>query len=331
MVISFAGHGGNVESIASIRRNETDFATAPTLVDGPLALELTAEGCDLEYWLHNVVEGTLRGQVHGHPRDSKVPEHMLRPGPLRQACLEEFAFRTISEEMGARAISHLVRTAPDWATMDFYSTQLLDEVRHAAVFRHHMVELGIPQSELETTIEDLAGEKRQSVLVPLAKFCTAMANGGDDFIVGAAMLTVIVEGVLAPAAELSERKWRVLDPPASEVARGANIDEIRHLAVGSRVIRDHLLKHPDEKPRLMDAVKKGLDLWRSGDLPIVQLLFRREVFFQEGMHECASVLGDYQLIPGRKLLDTTVEERLGIQLNWSKDMQAARMAYMGLT
>lgn len=307
---------------------ETDFQNAPSLVSGALSLQLTAAGCDMEYWIQHVAQGTLGGLVHGHRADSRVPEHMMRNGPLRQAILEEFAFRSVSEEMGTRAISHLVRTAPTWATMDFYSTQLLDEARHAAIFRNHMLELGISKDELESTIEELAGEKRRTVLEPLQHYALEQAGGKDDFIIGVAMLTVIVEGVLAPAAELSERKWMVLDPPAAETARGANIDEVRHLAVGSSILREHLLKRPDDKVRVMQAIGGGLELWKS--LPIRDVIIQREMLFQQGIAELASFLGDTELIPGRRLVDTTVEERLGLQMQWSAEMQKARMAYMGV-
>ena len=62
------------------------------------------------------------------------------------------------------------------------------------------------------------------------------------------MLTVLVEGVLAPAAELSERKWRLLDPAAAEIERAAGIDEIRHLTVGSAVVKHYLDSRPASCP-----------------------------------------------------------------------------------
>ncbi|MCA9712337.1 MAG: hypothetical protein KDK70_41255, partial [Myxococcales bacterium] len=188
--------------MTNTRHRETNWDDAPDLLEGA-DLELTAEGCDIEYWMQAVAWGTLAGQVHGHSPGAQVPGYLLEPGPLREAILDEYAFRTISEEMGTRAITHMVRNAPTRATMDFYATQLFDEARHAYVFRRHLVDLGIRPEELDDFIESRIGEKRDSVLVPLERFGLETAGGRDDFIVAVVMLTVIVEGVLAPASEMS--------------------------------------------------------------------------------------------------------------------------------
>jgi hypothetical protein len=166
------------------------------------------------------------------------------------------------------------------------------------------------------------------VLVPLERFALETAGGREDFIAGVLMLTVIVEGVLAPASEMSERKWRLLDPPAAQTARGANIDEVRHLCVGATILRDHLRQHPDDRARLMGLVGRGLELWKT--LPIKDVIVQREVYFQEGIKAHADLLKSYELIPGRRLLDTSIEERLGIQMEWSHTMQMKRLAYMDL-
>ncbi len=307
--------------------HETSWSDAPDLLEGA-NLELTPERCDIEYWMHAVAWGTLAGQVNGHAPDTVVPSYLLEPGPLREAVLEEYAFRTISEEMGTRAITHLVRTAPTRATMDFYATQLFDEARHAYVFRRHLIDLGIAPHELDDFIESRVADKRDSVLVPLEHFGLETAGGREDFIVGVVMLTVIVEGVLAPASEMSERKWRQLDPPAAETARGANIDEIRHLCVGSSIVRRHVQEHPEDRDRLLALVGQGFELWKS--LPIQDVIIRREALFQQALPGVADVLGDYELIPGRRLVDTSVEERLQIQMGWSAQMQTSRLAFMGL-
>ena len=71
-----------------------------------------------------------------------------------------------------------------------------------------------------------------AVLVPLEEFGIPIGRDHGDYIGGVVVLTVLVEGVLAPAAELSERKWRLLDPAAAQIERAAGIDEIRHLTRG---------------------------------------------------------------------------------------------------
>ena len=138
--------------------------------------------------------------------------------PAAAGTAEEFAFRSLAEEKATRALSHLVQQAPDIDCMEFFATQLLDEARHASIFRGHLLELGVPKDELHATIERVAGADRDAILVPLEDFGLRIGRDEGDFIGGVIVLTVLVEGVLAPTAELSERKWKLLDPAAAEIS-----------------------------------------------------------------------------------------------------------------
>src|SRR5207253_5481510 len=136
------------------------------LLDGAMSLELTPQTCNLEYWLGAVAQGTLRGLAkQGHRPGTAVPPWMREPGPLRQALIEEFAFRSIAEEKATRALSYLVLNAPDIDTMEFFATQLIDEARHSSVFRGHLLELGVAPGELAATIDQVAGQDREQILV----------------------------------------------------------------------------------------------------------------------------------------------------------------------
>jgi len=305
-----------------------DWEAAPGLLDGVSQLELTPRDCDLDYWLTAVAQGTLRGMVNGHSPNARVPAHMLQPGPLRDAIIDELAFRSIAEDKATRAITYIVADAPDVYTMEFFATQLIDEARHARVFRGHLLELGVPENELAATIERISGADARAILAPLEEFAFPMIREGHDFIAGVVILTILVEGVLAPSAELSERKWRLLDPAAAEIERGANIDEIRHLTVGSSVVRQYLLDHPAETPRVLDIISRGRALWAQ--LPTADTIVRREMLFQAGLEQHADLVGDYEIWPGKKLIETTVEDRLGAAQQWSAEMQNSRLQYMGL-
>jgi hypothetical protein len=308
---------------------EPERFDTPSLVDGVAEAGLTPEVCDLEFWLQ-ATRDSLSGKVRGHAPGLEVPRHMLEPGPLREACLKEFAFRATTEQMTARHLSHLVRLAPDQPTMDFFATQLMDEARHADVFRSHLVELGIPRPELATRMAEIVGTHFDTILRPLEKFALDLVAGPEgDFIGGVIFLTVIGEGALAPAAEMSERKWRVFDPPVAEVAHGANLDEVRHLGVGAEVVRAHVERHPEERGRLLELIQRGMKLWQ--ELPILPLLAEREMLFQAGMQQHRHLLGDYELVPGRRLADTTVEERFGLQADWADEIRGRRLVTMGLT
>ena len=317
------------EQAESVIPAEADLDRAPGLLAGANSVKLTPQACNLEYWLGAVAQGTLRGLVHGgHRAEAVTPAWMREPGPLRQALIEEFAFRSIAEEKATRALSYLVLHAPDIDTMEFFATQLIDEARHSSVFRGHLLELGVAKDELGATIEQVAGEDREKILVPLEDFGLPLGRDAGDFIGGVCVLTVLVEGVLAPAAELSELKWRLLDPAAAEIERAAGIDEIRHLTVGSAVIKQHLQANPGELPRLKDLIERGRALWAG--LPVLDMILRRERLFQDGMQQLGHVVGDYELAPGKRLIDSTPEERLMMAATWSMELQDSRLSAMGL-
>ncbi|KUO09847.1 VlmB-like protein [Streptomyces sp. DSM 15324] len=307
---------------------EADWDLAPNVLEGARELRLSPEQCDLDYWIANVAQGTLKGLVNGHHPDAVTPEYMLKPGPLRDALLFEFSFRSIAEDKAARAITSLVQNAPDVKSMEFYATQLIDEARHAQAFRAHMLEIGVAEAELDDVIEEYAGEHQRGVLDPLEEFGLEVMNGPHAFVSGVAVLTILVEGVLAPTGELSEHKWKIVDPAAASVERGAGIDEIRHLTVGSEIVKRHLERDPSLKPHLADVVRRGNELW--GKLPVLAVLQRREELFQAGIEQIADVIGDHEIWPGRRLLDSTPDERIATALQWSAETQTTRLAYMGM-
>lgn len=309
---------------------EADWNQAPGLIEGATRLNLTAHDCHLDYWFRAAAQGTLAGLVNGHSPGARVPEYMLMPDdPLRAAIMNEFAFRSIAEEKATRAITYMIASAPDVDTMEFFGTQLIDEARHSRVFRAHLLELGVPEQELFQTIQEISGEDARRILSPLEEFSLPLIRDQQDFIAGVIILTILVEGVLAPAAELSHRKWLLLDPPAAEIERGANIDEIRHLTVGSAVVREHLERYPQDRERIRDIIGQGRALWSQ--LPTTEVIFKRELLFQAGLELHADVVGDYEIWEGRRLIDTTPEERLVAANTWSTEMQNSRLEYMGLT
>jgi hypothetical protein len=308
---------------------EADFDLAPNLLDGAMSLTMTTRDCDLAYWLTAVAQGTLIGRATtGHAVAAATPEFMRQPGPLREALILELGWRSVSEERATRALSYFVAEAPGIPEMEFFATQVLDEARHSMVFRNHLVELGVPAAELHETIAELSADYTAEVLAPIEEFVVRTVRDEGDFVGAVAAFTIVVEGVLAPAAELSERKWDRLDPAAGEIAHGAGIDEIRHLTVGSSIVREHLIRNPSYRSRVMDIVTAGCRLW--DDVPVLKYVLRRENLFQEGMQEHAGLLDGYEVFPGRKLLDTTPTERYDIAERWSDEMAEARLRYMDL-
>jgi hypothetical protein len=307
---------------------DTDFDTAPSLLDGAMSLHLTAAQCNLRNWIASVPEGTLRGRVDGHRPDLEPAAFVREPGPLRDALMQEYAFRAMAEDKAARGLAYLVPIAPDTDSMEFYVTQVFDEARHAMVFRNHLTALGVPADGLADALEECAGKDCEAILDPLERFALAVIRDQADFVGGVVMIAVIIEGALAPAAELSERKWRPLDPAAAEIDRGAGIDEIRHLTVGADIARRHLIDHPQDRPRVVRMIREGVRMW--AELPVHAMIAAREELFQQGLREHAAHVGDYEIWPGRRLVDTTPDERLLTADRWSEDMKRQRLRYMGL-
>ncbi|MFG2947641.1 VlmB-like protein [Streptomyces adustus] len=308
---------------------EADWDEAPGLLDGAMELTLGPTECDLPYWITQVAQGTLLGRgVTGHAPEATVPDFLRAPGPLRQALILEFGFRSLAEELATRLLADYVAIAPGVPELEFYATQLIDEARHARVFRDHLAELGMPAATLVTDIAELATDYRRQILDPVVEFTRDIVRTRADFAGGVAVFAIVIEGVLAPAAELSERKWTPLSPATGEISRGTAIDEIRHLTVAATILKDHLEAHPDYLPRLAEILRAGRELWdRLPDRPFV---LHREELFQEGMAARADLIGDYEIWPGVRMLDTTPEQRYDMAEAWTDQMAEKRMAYMGI-
>ncbi|MFJ4920606.1 VlmB-like protein [Streptomyces sp. NPDC088725] len=308
---------------------EAGWDTAPGLLDGAKELTLGPEECDLAYWFTSVAQGTLRDRgVTGHHVDATVPDFLKRNGPLRDALVLEFGFRSLSEDIATRLLGHYVSLAPGVPELEFYATQLIDEARHARVFRNHLVELGQPAGTLVRDIDEMAADYRARVLEPVVEYTLDIVRDQADFPGAVAVFAIVIEGVLAPAAELSERKWTPLSPATGEISRGTAIDEIRHLTVASTILRNHVARVPEYRPRLLEILRAGVRLW--DEVPDREFVIHREELFQKGMAEQADLIGDYELWPGVRMLDTTPDQRYDMAEQWTDEMAEARMAYMGL-
>ena len=96
----------------------------------------------------------------------------------------------------------------------------------------------------------------------------------------------------------------------------------------NRDARQHLIDHPEDRDRVLEMIQRGMRLW--DELPTHEMVHQREVWFQEGLADLADVVGDYEIWPGRRLLDTTPRERQDAADAWSEEMKRKRLKYMGL-
>jgi hypothetical protein len=308
-----------------------DFNRAPGLLEGATTYELSPDECGVEFWLTSVAQGTLHGLVRGRRPDSAVPDFLRAPGPLRDSLMAEFAFRSLTEVEATRICALATAAAPNPAYMEFFATQTLDEARHADSFRSHLVDLGVPAAELHETVERVARQDTLRLVDPMWQWGNSVLerNAASRFIDIVSVITVLLEGVLAPVTELSELKWKGISPATADIERSACVDEIRHLSVGSWIIRQHVRDTPSDTHRLVELIAEGRQIWAQ--LPTAEIIFAREQQFQEGILLHRDKIGDYEIFPGRRLVDTTAEERLLRALQWSEDIQRSRLAYMGLS
>jgi len=307
-----------------------DFTRAPGLLEGATTYELSPQECDIEFWLTAVAQGSLRGLVRGRRPESEVPGFLRAPGPLRDNLIIEFAFRSLTEIEATRICALATAAAPNPQYMDFFATQTLDEARHADSFRSHLLDLGVPAGELHETVERVARQDVRRLIDPMWQWGNGVLerDAATRFIDIVAVITVILEGVLAPTTELSELKWKGISQATADIERGACVDEIRHLSVGSWIIRKHVADNPLDTQRLVDFVAEGRRNWAA--LPTAEIIYAREQLFQEGILRHADAIGDYQIFPGRRLVDSTPEERMLRALEWSEEVQRSRLSYMGL-
>src|SRR5947209_13832515 len=202
---------------------------APNIIEGATDVELSPDDCDIEFWITTVAQGSLKGLVRGRRPESTVPDFLQEEGPLRDSLISEFAFRSVSEESATKACAMIAAAATDLRGLEFYSTQTLDEARHAQAFRCHLLDLGVEENDLVDTLERVAGPDRDRILTPLWEWGRPVFD--DQFINGVVIVTILLEGILAPTTELSERKWHPISAATGDIERGACVDEIRHLAV----------------------------------------------------------------------------------------------------
>jgi len=261
--------------------------------------EPAPEEYDLGWWLDEVSGWT----ASRFP--SPAPARLREDGPLRQALLAEFLLLSACAAKASRALAALVVVAPDGACLEFYSTQLLDEVRHRRMYRAHLLEIGFSEQELDETGRTQVAAR--SVL-PFAKGCAWEETMDGDFYRGVLALTVLAASTITSITGLSERKWRALGPVAARIQASVNRDRQRLLDVGRTVIGRRLRTHPGDRRRLMDLVWSGREFCPSD--PLFEALSAQEELFQEGMERFASLVPGYELWPGRLILATTADDRV---------------------
>ncbi len=299
-----------------------------SLLEKASSQELKTSDCSLEIWMKEVAQKQRLGTTYGRDAKIIVPEQILNEGPLRQSLINEFAFKALSEDYGTRGICHLAAMAKSTEEHEFLVTQVFDEAMHARAFKHHLEEIGACDTDVDTFIQEKYIEEIRSIFNPLNDFFRNVTIENQNYLGGVTILTIILEGVLAPTAEMGELKWQRLNPVASNIQHQANLDEIRHLTVCANIIKEAIERNPQVFAQVATVLHDGMELWKR--IPIEDVVYQREVLFQQGMLEYKEIIEDQLLTDKLRLIDSTPEQRLQITFEWTQQIQASRMRYMGL-
>lgn len=298
------------------------------LVEKASSKELTTRDCSVEIWMKEVAQKQRLGTTYGRDAKIIVPGQVLNEGPLRESLIDEFAFKALSEDYGTRGICHLAAMAESSQEHEFLVTQVFDEAMHTRAFKHHLEEIGACDTYIDTFIREKYAEEIRSIFTPLNDFFEIVVIKNKNYLGGVTILTIILEGVLAPTAEMGELKWQRLNPVASNIQHQANLDEIRHLTICANIIKEAIERNPLVLEQVGTVLHDGMELWKK--IPIKDIIYKREVLFQKGMLEYKEIVNDQPLTKELRLIDSTPEQRLHLTFEWTQQMQASRIKYMGL-
>ncbi|HBK56094.1 MAG TPA: hypothetical protein DDZ76_07410 [Xanthomonadales bacterium] len=297
------------------------------LIQEAVRVEMTAEQWPLERWLKDVAQQQLHGLQHGRMAGAQIAECVLQEGPLRRSMVSEYSFKAISERLATVALCQLAALNTNHAEFEYWMGQIMDEARHASCFRQHLIEIGL--HDVDRQMQELNAFSLQEVIAPLQEYYDHYVLDRRDYLCGVAIVTVVLEGVLAPTAELGERKWRPFDPVAAMIQHYANIDELRHLTVCANIVRRAVLSSATARATVTACVREGMALWQK--LPIGESMLIRENDYQAGMEQYRHLAEGYLLDTDMPLLSTTPEDRIALSLKWSSAMQHSRLAYMQIS
>jgi hypothetical protein len=291
------------------------------------AAQMRPEDWDIESWFDE--QCRLRTQKRALPAPDD-PSLTRVPGPLRESIVQEFAFKSVSETYGTKALLQLADLAPGNIELDFLITQILDEARHAQLFRQHLVGIGFASTaDIQARMDEHTAHAVTHIVEPLRDYFEKWVLHRKDFIAGLVIITVVLEGVLAPSGELGELKWRPFDQAAADLQAAANADELRHLCVCGEIVRRATSQDAAVRSRALECMNEGLSLWSA--VPHDDSLLIREQLYQQGLEMHRERAQGHRLAPGLLLTESSPETRIELARQWTRELQTSRMHYMNLT
>jgi hypothetical protein len=256
----------------------------------------------IDRWLRNVPAGYLAGTSFGRSPENGIPEEIVAQGMLRQVCLMDMALFLGAERVSTQVASGLVRLAPDEAAMTFLASQTLDEARHFEAFAQRFADLGIAPEQRDRIGRDLLSPAYR-------QFLDLLLENVDqgDFEAGIVGLNIILEGMAFPLYDYEMRYWRPFDPGLVEIIGGAFKDECRHVGFGEKYLAHRMSKDVSARNRVQAKVN-GLTL-KMRDV-FADFLHAFVGFYDIAVQEYPERCADVEILPGRRLRDTSAEDQV---------------------
>jgi hypothetical protein len=209
----------------------------------------------VQHWLESCPQGYLRNTEYGHHPGEKEPELLLGDSLLREQAIGVTVQLVVGERCALAASSGLVGSAPDEASKCFLATQTLDEARHVEVFTQRLFDLGVPRTELESTIQRLANPN-------LVRFAEVLLEKVDrkDFVAGVVGQNVVLEGMAFTVFEMMYAGNQALNPKFAHTLSGTIADERRHVGFGENRIGALIQEHPHKRPEI-ERMQKEMSYW----------------------------------------------------------------------
>lgn len=295
------------------------------LIHNAVSIEMKPEDWGLDSWLDEQIN-VLNNYKTNFDNDPKLTYH---EGPLRESIIRELAFKTVCEYEATKGLLLLADKAPNYVDFDFFLTQIFDEGVHCKLFREHLVRIGFANNHnVAHKINNLLHRYLEKIIKPMRAYFEKWVVDKESYFGGVVIVTIVLEGVLAPTSELSEIKWFPFDRTASVTQARANLDELRHLTVCSNILKKQIDNDSQLKTVASECINEGLSLWH--DISLSELYIERETLYQKGLEQNKHLIEGYELYDGLLLADSTVESRLDLSNKLVDQMQRGRFKYIGL-
>jgi len=199
----------------------------------------------IQHWLESAAQGYLMDTEYGHGPGEREPEALLADDALREQAIRTTVQLVVGERCALAASSGLINAAPDEGSKRFLATQTLDEARHVEIFSQRLYDLGVPKSELESTLAAHANPH-------LVRFAEVLLEKVDkkDFVAGVVGQNIVLEGMAFHVFEMLQAATAPFNPKFAHTLSGTIADERRHVGFGENRIGSLIQHHPERKPAI---------------------------------------------------------------------------------